>query len=59
MDNSREYVLTDYYGYFSGTSYFGNHGGSVLGISLPYCNKNGKSSMAAVLAIVYKRILLT
>lgn len=30
--------------------------GSILGISLPYCNKNGKNSMAAVLAIFYKRV---
>lgn len=33
--------------------------GSILGISLPYCNKKGKNSMAAVLAIFYKRVLLT
>lgn len=30
--------------------------GSILGISLPYCNKNGKNSMAAVLAIFYKHV---
>lgn len=34
--------------------------GSILGIiSLPYCNKNGKNSMAAVFSIFYKRFLLT
>lgn len=38
---------------------FATNVGSILCISLPYCNKNGKNSMAAVLAIFYKRVLLT